>query len=267
MATKILGQIASGLRKKYAPYAQQTIVACLQKFKERKPTVVAALRDTIDAAARSTTLDVMVDDVIAALGNKSPGVRSESALFLSRVFARCTQATLTKKLLKTFTTTLCATSVDTVLEVRENSFAALGTAMRVVGAKNIEPFLADLDPLRMNKIKEYSEKVTAEKSEGDSVWVFNLSYGGQAITSRPDTTPASTLAQISDWAPPVQRPATAAAQEILPVLLIAAETVRLKHQHPNQPAVPRNANPVLVANRHLAQLHLSRLLQHTENPF
>ncbi|THD23002.1 Cytoskeleton-associated protein 5 [Fasciola hepatica] len=200
MATRILGQIASGLRKKYAPYAQQTIVACLQKFKERKPTVVAALRDTIDAAAKSTTLDVMVDDVIAALGNKSPGVRSESALFLSRVFARCTQATLTKKLLKTFTTTLCATSVDTVLEVRENSFAALGTAMRVVGAKNIEPFLADLDPLRMNKIKEYSEKVTAEKSEGDSA------------TSRPDTTPASTASKPRRGAPPVQRPGTAAAK-------------------------------------------------------
>lgn len=115
-----------------------------------------------------TTLDVMMDDVIAALGNKSPGVRSESALFLSRVFARCTQATLTKKLLKTFTTTLCATSVDTVPEVRENSFAALGTAMRVVGAKNIEPFLADLDPIRVNRIKEYSEQATGDKSEANS---------------------------------------------------------------------------------------------------
>ncbi|VDP30039.1 unnamed protein product [Echinostoma caproni] len=56
MATKILGQLASGLRKKYAPYAQQTIAACLQKFKERKPTVVAALRDTIDAAAKSVSV-------------------------------------------------------------------------------------------------------------------------------------------------------------------------------------------------------------------
>lgn len=55
MATKILGQLASGLRKKYSPYAQQTIAACLQKFKERKPTVVAALRDTIDAASRSVS--------------------------------------------------------------------------------------------------------------------------------------------------------------------------------------------------------------------
>uniref|UniRef100_A0A183A4T5 TIP120 domain-containing protein n=1 Tax=Echinostoma caproni TaxID=27848 RepID=A0A183A4T5_9TREM len=128
-----------------------------------------------DAIVIQTTLDVMADDVIAALGNKSPGVRSETALFLSRVFARCNQATLTKKLLKTFTTALCTTSVDTVVDVREHSFAALGTAMRVVGAKNIEPFLADLEPLRMNKIKEYSEQVSAEKSEGASGDVLTIS--------------------------------------------------------------------------------------------
>lgn len=54
LAVKILGQLASGLgRKGYAPYAAQTVATCLGKFKEKKPTIVSVLRETVDAAMRA----------------------------------------------------------------------------------------------------------------------------------------------------------------------------------------------------------------------
>ncbi|CAH8557444.1 unnamed protein product [Dicrocoelium dendriticum] len=200
LAAKILGQLANGLKKKFSPYAQQTVTSCLAKFKDRKPTLVAALRDTIDAAARSVTLDTIVEDVVAALAHKTPGVRAEAALFLDRAFARCTPAVLTKKLLKAFTVPLCETSKDTVGDVRENSFSALGTAMKVVGAKQIEPFLNDLDALRMGKIKEYCEKATQQQPPAPAK---------PASAAPPTTTGTMAPKPLRRAAPPSQKPAAA----------------------------------------------------------
>lgn len=41
---------------------------------------------------------------------------------------------------------------DTVLEVREASFEALGMAMKVVTEKNIMAYMADVDALKMARV-------------------------------------------------------------------------------------------------------------------
>jgi cytoskeleton-associated protein 5 len=56
----------------------------LEKFKEKKNNVVLALRDGIDAIYPSTTLEAIQEDVLEALGNKNPNVKSETALFLGK---------------------------------------------------------------------------------------------------------------------------------------------------------------------------------------
>ncbi|OON18339.1 HEAT repeat protein, partial [Opisthorchis viverrini] len=234
LATEILGQLANGLKKKYAPYAQHTVSTCLGKFKERKPTLITALRTTIDTAMKATTLDVVVEDVVSALQDKSPSIRAETALFLSRLFPRCTPAMLSKKLLKTLTVALCETSKDTSGDVRENSFAALGAAMRVVGAKSIEPFLGDLDALRMAKVKEHCEAPAAESKDGASKGAGEGRPGTgseqeKPVTKRPatakpsskdggdDNTAASdapsrpaTAASVKRKPPPAAKPSTGA---------------------------------------------------------
>ncbi|VDQ10371.1 unnamed protein product [Trichobilharzia regenti] len=54
LAAKILGQLGRGLKSKFSPYSQQTLQACLGKFKEKKPNVVQALREAADAAVSSS---------------------------------------------------------------------------------------------------------------------------------------------------------------------------------------------------------------------
>ncbi|KAG5446885.1 Cytoskeleton associated protein 5 [Clonorchis sinensis] len=218
LATEILGQLANGLKKKYAPYAQHTVSTCLGKFKERKPTLITALRTTVDAAMKATTLDAVVEDVVSALQDKSPSIRAETALFLSRLFPRCSPAMLSKKLLKTLTVALCETSKDTSGDVRENSFAALGAAMRVVGAKAIEPFLGDLDALRMAKVKEHCEAPAAESKEGAGKGAVEdrpgtASEQGKPVAKRPATAKPSSKDSGDDNAAAADapsRPATAA---------------------------------------------------------
>ncbi|TNN09737.1 Cytoskeleton-associated protein, partial [Schistosoma japonicum] len=190
LAAKILGQIARGLKSKFSPYAQQTLQACLGKFKEKKPNVVQALRESADGAVSSASLDHFVDDIVAALSHKSPNVRAETALMLSRMFRKCPASSLNKKILKSFTVPLCVTCNDTVPEVREGSFAALGTAMFVVSAKTIQPFLSELDSIRLTKINECCEQIASEvRNTNNSVSQLTTTSTNTSTCTKPNTAP------------------------------------------------------------------------------
>lgn len=58
LAAKCLCGLAQGLRKKFSPYAVQCTEAALVKFKEKKPMVVSALRDAIDAIYAAVSLSL-----------------------------------------------------------------------------------------------------------------------------------------------------------------------------------------------------------------
>lgn len=55
------------------------------------------------------TLGSIHEDILSALENKNPSIRSESVSFLARCFKRCTPTDLNKKMLNIFTTILIKT--------------------------------------------------------------------------------------------------------------------------------------------------------------
>lgn len=151
--------LAKGMKKKFTPFALSFTETILEKFKEKKTNVVSALREAIDAIYQTTSLESIQETVCAALNNKNPQVKAETAGFLGRAFCYCTPTILSKKLLKAFTTDLLKTLNESDANVREQSAVALGTALKVVGEKVMMVFIADVDILKMQKIKEASEKV------------------------------------------------------------------------------------------------------------
>uniref|UniRef100_A0A4W6F5M5 Cytoskeleton associated protein 5 n=1 Tax=Lates calcarifer TaxID=8187 RepID=A0A4W6F5M5_LATCA len=159
MAAKCLAGLATGLRKKFGTYAGQVVPTILEKFKEKKPQVVQALQEAIDAIFLTTTLQNLSEDILAVMDNKNPSIKQQASLFLARSFRHCTQATLPKSILKPFCAALIKQVNDSAPEVRDAAFEALGTAMKVVGEKAVNPFLADLDKLKLDKIKECADKV------------------------------------------------------------------------------------------------------------
>ena len=60
----------------------------MEKFKEKKITVVTALREAADAIFPSTNLEAVSEDLIAALENKNPQIKAETAGLISRVFCK-----------------------------------------------------------------------------------------------------------------------------------------------------------------------------------
>ncbi|KAM9381107.1 cytoskeleton-associated protein 5 isoform 2-T2 [Phaethornis superciliosus] len=179
LAAKCLAGLATGLRKKFGQYAGHVVPTILEKFKEKKPQVVQALQEAIDAIFLTTTLQNISEDVLAVMDNKNPTIKQQTSLFIARSFRHCTPSTLPKSLLKPFCAALLKHINDSAPEVRDAGFEALGTALKVAGEKAVNPFLADVDKLKLDRIKECAEKVeliygkktggAAEKKEGKAV--------------------------------------------------------------------------------------------------
>nr|XP_022903340.1 protein mini spindles [Onthophagus taurus] len=160
LAAKCLTGLANGLKKRFQTYSGVCIPALLEKFKEKKQNVVVAIRDAVDAVFLSTSIEAILEDVIEALNNKNPSVKSETALFLSRSFAKTLPVTLNKKLLKALTGGLITLVNQPDPTVRDSACEALGTLLKLVGEKAVGPFLVELekDNLKMTKIRECCEK-------------------------------------------------------------------------------------------------------------
>uniref|UniRef100_A0A3P9Q5V7 Cytoskeleton associated protein 5 n=1 Tax=Poecilia reticulata TaxID=8081 RepID=A0A3P9Q5V7_POERE len=153
MAAKCLAGLASGLRKKFGTYAGQVVPTILEKFKEKKLQVVQSLQEAIDAIFLTTTLQNLSEDILGVMDNKNPSIKQQASLFLARSFRHCTQATLPKSVLKPLCAALIKQVNDSAPEVRDAAFEALGTAMKVVGEKAVNPFFSDLEKLKLDKVK------------------------------------------------------------------------------------------------------------------
>uniref|UniRef100_A0A3Q3VRP5 TOG domain-containing protein n=1 Tax=Mola mola TaxID=94237 RepID=A0A3Q3VRP5_MOLML len=175
LAAKCLVGLATGLRKKFGTYAGQ-------KFKEKKPQVVQALQEAIDAIFLTTTLQNLSDDILAVMDNKNPSIKQQASLFLARSFRHCTQSTVPKSVLKSFCAALLKQVNDSAPEVRDAAFEALGTALKVVGEKAVNPFLTDLDKLKLDKVW-FSRRMEGEQTA--MFCVFLQPSAGPSKKSKP----------------------------------------------------------------------------------
>lgn len=240
LAGKCLAMLAKGLSKKFQPYAVVCIGGILEKFKEKKANVVTALREAIDAIYPSTNLEAIQEDMFAGLANKNPAVKAETAQFLARSFTKTVPTILGKKLLKAYVTALLKTLNESDPGVRDASAEALGTAMKLVGEKNISPFLTEVDALKMEKIKEYCDKA-----------VITVKIPGVKKEARPASAPAKPAPKAGSSDPkPVSRPATGVAPKKVPMKKTASGSALAKSA---------SAKNVLPTERDMSQEEVDEL--------
>uniref|UniRef100_A0A4W5P0I9 Cytoskeleton associated protein 5 n=1 Tax=Hucho hucho TaxID=62062 RepID=A0A4W5P0I9_9TELE len=153
LAAKCLAGLAFGLRKKFGMYAGDVVPTILDKFKEKKLVVVQSLQEAINAVFLTTTLQNLSEDILAVMDNKNPSIKQQASLFLTRSISLSTPSTLPKSLLKPLCAALLKQVNDPAPEVRDAAFKALGAAMKVAGEKAVNPFLADIDKLKVDKVR------------------------------------------------------------------------------------------------------------------
>ncbi|TSM20280.1 Cytoskeleton-associated protein 5 [Bagarius yarrelli] len=224
LAAKCVARLATGLRRKFGTYAGHLVPTILEKFKEKKAQVVQALQEALDAVFLSTTLEKVNEDVLAVMDNKNPSIKQQATLFLARSFRHCTPTMLPKNLLKPLCVALLKQVNDSAPEVRDAAFEALGTALKVVGERAVNPFLADVDKIKVDKIKECAEKVELPGGK---------KFGGQVKEqSAPKAQPAAAPAKSS--APVKKTPAASAAKS-------SAQNKKSKPSAPKGTSAPAKA--------------------------
>ena len=99
-AAQATAGLAKGLRQNFKNGSAQLLPAVLEKFKEKKANVVAALQEAADALGGVIGVEAIQEDTLVTLKHKTPSVVTETAKFLARCFAKC-PGTLLLNLLKT----------------------------------------------------------------------------------------------------------------------------------------------------------------------
>ena len=165
-AAKIIIILAKGLKNQFEPQSKLFLTIVLEKMKEKKPAVVSVLSECADAIYQTSTLLFLHEEILEALENKNPNVKSETCLFTARSLCYCSPTTLTKPIIKVLVPSLLKRLDDTTPQVRDGASQALGTCLKILGDRALASYFEDVDKNKKTKIEEASEKAELKVPQG-----------------------------------------------------------------------------------------------------
>jgi cytoskeleton-associated protein 5 len=178
-AINCIQKIANGLRLSFSPYKALVISPLLEKFKEKKSTVVSACRDALEAVFYSATIPDILADVVTFYGNKNPQIRYESIRWLCNCL-RITKKQFSKPEVKAILDMFLKAVDDSLPEIRECGAEGLAIMMKIIGEKAMSGALEKLDSIKTAKVMEFfgnskvalagpgSSKVSVKKSDKEN---------------------------------------------------------------------------------------------------
>ncbi|KAJ3669121.1 hypothetical protein LUZ60_011071 [Juncus effusus] len=170
-AIQVIGNLAKGLRNHFSSNSKYLLPVLLEKLKEKKPTLIEALTQTLQAINKSgcLTLPDIIEEIKAAVKNKVPLVRSQTLNWVKFCIETSNKATVLK-LHKDYVPICIEVRClnDGTPEVRDSSFSALAAIAKIVGMKPLERSLDKLDEIRKKKLSDMigpTNTVTETKSK------------------------------------------------------------------------------------------------------
>lgn len=197
MACQCLEAAAKGMRGGFAKYKERTVPPLLEKLKEKKQSTVDVLAATLDAIFQTVTVTDVLDDILTATKHKNPNVKTESIRFLVRCL-RTTKKPPAKGDIKPVADALLAACSDGSGDVRDAGTQGLGTLMKLIGERPMNPYLEQLDDIKKGKVKEEFQNATVKVKMG----------GAAAAPAAPR--PAAPAAAPARPAPSAAKPRVAA---------------------------------------------------------
>lgn len=164
VAANCVEALAKGLRGDFAKYRSMVMSPMMERLKEKKQSVTDALGAALDAAFASTSLSDCLDDTLEFLKHKNPQVKLESVRFLIRCL-RTTRDAPTKSEVKLISDAATKLLTESSEVVRSAAAEVLGTVMKIMGERAMNPYLDGLDEIRKTKIKEYYEKAEVKAKD------------------------------------------------------------------------------------------------------
>jgi cytoskeleton-associated protein 5 len=156
LAAQCIEVLAKGLRKSYSKYRSVVMQPILERLKEKKQTVSDALSAALDAVFLSTNLTDCLEDIITHLSHKNPQIKEGTMKFLIRCL-RTTRVVPSKQEIATIVESGKKLLSESSEVLRSGGAEVLGTVMKIIGERAMNPHMEGLDDIRKTKIKEFCD--------------------------------------------------------------------------------------------------------------
>ncbi|KAI5864135.1 armadillo-type protein [Durotheca rogersii] len=163
-AAQCIEVLAKGLRRSYGKHRSTVMGPILERLKEKKQTVADALGAALDQVFLATSLTDCLEDILSSLGHKNPQVKEGTMKFLVRCL-RTTRDVPSKQEVASIVEAAKKLLAESSEGLRSGGAEVLGTIMKIIGERAMNPHLEGLDDIRKNKIKEYFDKAEVKAKD------------------------------------------------------------------------------------------------------
>ncbi len=211
VAANVIEAIACGLRAAFASYRAVVLPALLERCKERKASVLDALRAALDSLRFSLSpaqlaSELIPEDLTPFATHKNPSVKAELFAWLARFMARSSAG---KKEFKALCELALPAMDDGNTEVRDAAADLLGVCWRLLGEVAASALLTDrLDKIKLNKIKERSASSVTSNTGAGNTGYANIGTGNNLPPLPSKEIPSKSVAKPVLQAPAAPPPTT-----------------------------------------------------------
>lgn len=209
VAANCVDLLAKGLRNSFIKYRSVIMVPMLERLKEKKQSVADALGQALDAVFTSTDLSDCLDDILEYLKHKNPQVKQETVKFLIRCL-RNTRTVPAKPEIKSIADAGTKLLTESTEAIRSGGAEILGTLMKILGERAMNPYLDGLDEIRKTKIKEYFETAEVKAKDRPKPIIAPpkpaVPAGKKAVPGKKPATGLKKPAPAAAAAPPAEDP-------------------------------------------------------------
>ncbi|KAI0376237.1 armadillo-type protein [Hypomontagnella monticulosa] len=163
-AAQCIEVLAKGLRKSYGKYRSIVMQPIMERLKEKKQTVADALGAALDQVFLATSVSECLEDILSYLGHKNPQVKEGTMKFLVRCL-KTTREPPSKQEVASIVEAAKKLLSESSEGLRSGGAEVLGTIMKIIGERAMNPHLEGLDEIRKTKIKEYFEKAEVKAKD------------------------------------------------------------------------------------------------------
>ncbi|KAJ7097957.1 microtubule associated protein [Mycena belliarum] len=167
VAAACMEALAKAMLVSFARYREAVVPPMLERLKERKANVTDSIGDALDAVFATTTLADIIPDLGAALGSKNPQVKEGTLKFLGRALS-VASSPIQPAQIKPLAEALAVLLEDSFEGARTEAATCLGTLMKMVGERPLNPVMEGLPDMRKAKVKEAFERATVKCKSGAS---------------------------------------------------------------------------------------------------
>ncbi|CCD74404.1 TOG domain-containing protein [Caenorhabditis elegans] len=213
ISAQILAEIAKKSRFSFSALALRAFPVVFDKLKDKNAILRDALVEFCDEAANTTPLSAYSE---AGLSNKNPQARQQTALFLSRFFAKNDPKIVETEEVKQLAEHILKTSNDADKEVRKAALRIVAAVQKCLGEGVAKRLLAEVyhDKLKTEKLPPLIEELEKEFESSASPEMLRLAKHykiGSSSTSAPPKTAAGAPKRLSSAVAPRRAPPASAA--------------------------------------------------------